>query len=58
MTIAVHATTQDNPNLRHSGFSALKVKDAIVDMLRDRSGRRPDVNPRRSGRLGRAARSR
>lgn len=46
MTIAVTATTQDNPNLRHSGFSALKVKDAIVDMLRDRSGRRPDVNPR------------
>jgi len=43
MTIAVHATTQDNPNLRHSGFSALKVKDAIVDMLRDRNGRRPDV---------------
>jgi len=45
-TIAVSATTQDNPNLRHSGFSALKVKDAIVDLLRDRSGRRPDVNPR------------
>jgi len=44
MTIAVHATTQDNPNLRHSGFTALKVKDAIVDMLRDRSGRRPDVS--------------
>jgi len=44
MTISVHATTQDNPNLRHSGFSALKVKDAMVDMLRDRSGRRPDVN--------------
>jgi putative N6-adenine-specific DNA methylase len=44
MTLAVHATTQDNLNLRHSGFSALKVKDAIVDMLRDRSGRRPDVN--------------
>jgi 23S rRNA G2445 N2-methylase RlmL len=44
MTIAVHATTQDNPNLRHSGFSALKVKDAIVDMLRDRNGRRPDVS--------------
>jgi 23S rRNA G2445 N2-methylase RlmL len=46
MTLAVHATTQDNPNLRHSGFSALKVKDAIVDMLRDRNGRRPDVNVR------------
>jgi putative N6-adenine-specific DNA methylase len=46
MTIAVQATTQDNLNLRHSGFSALKVKDAIVDMLRDRNGRRPDVNVR------------
>jgi len=46
MTIAVQATTQDNPNLRHSGFSALKVKDAIVDMLRDRNGHRPDVNPK------------
>jgi putative N6-adenine-specific DNA methylase len=45
MTIAVHATTQDNPNLRHSGFTALKVKDAVVDMLRERNGRRPDVNP-------------
>jgi 23S rRNA G2445 N2-methylase RlmL len=46
MTIAVSATAQDNPNLRHSGFTALKVKDAIVDMLRDRNGRRPDVSPR------------
>jgi 23S rRNA G2445 N2-methylase RlmL len=44
MTIAATATVQDNPNLRHSGFCALKVKDAIVDMLRERSGRRPDVN--------------
>jgi 23S rRNA G2445 N2-methylase RlmL len=44
MTIAVSATTQDNPNLRHSGFAALKVKDAIVDMLRERNGRRPDVH--------------
>lgn len=47
MTIAVSATAQDNPNLRHSGFSALKVKDGIVDMLRDRNGRRPDVDPRK-----------
>jgi putative N6-adenine-specific DNA methylase len=46
MTIAVSATVQDNPNLNHSGFAALKVKDAIVDMIRDRSGQRPDVNPR------------
>jgi putative N6-adenine-specific DNA methylase len=46
LTIAVHATTQDNPNLRHSGFAALKVKDAIVDMLRDRHGQRPNVDSR------------
>jgi 23S rRNA G2445 N2-methylase RlmL len=46
MTIAVHATSEDNPNLRHSGFVALKVKDAVVDTLRDRTGRRPNVNPR------------
>jgi len=46
MTIAVSATAQDNPNLRHSGFSALKVKDGVVDMLRDKNGHRPDVNPR------------
>lgn len=45
-TIAVHATTLDNPNVRHSGFAALKVKDAIVDMLRDHSGKRPDVDVR------------
>jgi 23S rRNA G2445 N2-methylase RlmL len=46
MTIAVSATAGDNPNLRHSGFSALKVKDAIVDSLRERRGHRPDVDPR------------
>jgi putative N6-adenine-specific DNA methylase len=47
MTIAVSATATDNPNLRHSGFSALKVKDGVVDMLRDRNGRRPDVDARK-----------
>ncbi len=46
MTIAVQATTLDNPKLSHSGFAALKVKDAVVDMLRDQKGERPDVNPR------------
>ena len=44
MTIAVSATVQDNPLLRHSGFCALKVKDGVVDMLRERNGSRPDVN--------------
>ncbi len=28
----------------HSGFAALKVKDAIVDQVRDATQRRPDVN--------------
>jgi len=43
-TLAVSATVRDNPALAHSGFAALKVKDAVVDALRDRLGGRPDVN--------------
>jgi 23S rRNA G2445 N2-methylase RlmL len=43
-TLAVAATVRDNPALSHSGFAALKVKDAIVDVLRARTGARPDVN--------------
>lgn len=44
-TFAVSATVRDNAALRHSGFVALKVKDAIADTLRDRLGVRPDVAP-------------
>lgn len=33
-----------NPELRHSGFSARCVKDAICDELRDRTGARPSVD--------------
>lgn len=44
-TFAVSAHVQDNPALTHSGFVALKVKDGIVDRLRDRLGARPDVAP-------------
>lgn len=44
-TIAVRASSRDNANLHHAGFVALKVKDAIVDSIRDRHGWRPDVNP-------------
>jgi putative N6-adenine-specific DNA methylase len=43
-TFAVSATAHDNPALQHSGFAALKVKDAVVDALRDRLGARPDVS--------------
>jgi putative N6-adenine-specific DNA methylase len=43
-TLAVTATTHENPELHHSGFAALKVKDAVVDVLRDRMGHRPNVD--------------
>jgi 23S rRNA G2445 N2-methylase RlmL len=42
-TFAVSASVQDSRTLRHSGFAALKVKDAVADHLRDRRGARPDV---------------
>lgn len=45
-TLAVHASTRDTPNLRHSGFVALRVKDAIVDRVRGKRGRRPSVDPK------------
>jgi putative N6-adenine-specific DNA methylase len=44
-TIAVRASSRDNTNLHHAGFVALKVKDAIVDSIRDHLGWRPDVDP-------------
>jgi putative N6-adenine-specific DNA methylase len=43
-TIAVHGSVRDTPTITHSGFAALKVKDAIVDALRDAVGARPDVD--------------
>ncbi len=42
-TLAVDATVRDSA-LKHSGFVALKVKDAIVDHFRDKVKRRPDVD--------------
>ena len=44
-TFAVDATLKDSEHT-HSGFVALKVKDAIVDRIRDAVGARPDVNTR------------
>lgn len=44
-TLAVDATVRDSA-ITHSGFAALKVKDAVVDALRDRLGARPDVDPK------------
>jgi putative N6-adenine-specific DNA methylase len=44
-TFAVDATLKDSEHV-HSGFVALKIKDAIADRLVDKLGRRPDVDPR------------
>lgn len=45
MTLAVSCNLRDS-DLKHSGFVALKTKDAIVDAVRDRCGRRPNVDTR------------
>jgi putative N6-adenine-specific DNA methylase len=44
-TFAVEATLKDSEH-SHTGFVALKVKDAVVDRMRDKLGARPDVDPR------------
>lgn len=45
LTFAVDATLRDSEH-SHSGFVALKLKDAIVDRLRAKLGARPDVDAR------------
>ncbi|MDT8440508.1 MAG: THUMP domain-containing protein [Desulfuromonadales bacterium] len=47
MTLAVDANLRDSA-LTHSQFVALKAKDAIVDRLRDKCGRRPNIDPKRA----------
>jgi putative N6-adenine-specific DNA methylase len=44
-TFAVAATGRA-PGLTHTHFVELKIKDAVVDSLRARTGARPDVDPR------------
>ncbi len=39
----------DNPTIRDSRFANVKCKDAIVDRLKQKSGRRPDSGPERKG---------
>jgi len=48
MTMAVDSVLRDSV-MTHSGFVALKAKDAIVDSIRDRCGRRPDVDTKSPG---------
>ncbi|HSY40467.1 MAG TPA: THUMP domain-containing protein, partial [Polyangia bacterium] len=45
-TFAVHASVRDTKELTHSGYVALKVKDAVADALRDAFGERPNVDPK------------
>ncbi len=37
----------DNPTIRDSRYAALRCKDAIVDRIREKRGRRPDAGPER-----------
>jgi putative N6-adenine-specific DNA methylase len=46
-TLAVFAAVRDAPGLRHSGYAALRVKDAVVDVLREKHGRRPSVDTKK-----------
>jgi putative N6-adenine-specific DNA methylase len=44
-TLAVEASVVSSA-ITHSGYAALKVKDAVVDRLREKLGARPDVDPK------------
>ncbi len=39
------ASSVDNPTIRDSRYANVKCKDAIVDRIRERCGRRPDSGP-------------
>jgi putative N6-adenine-specific DNA methylase len=39
----------DNPTIRDTRYANVKCKDAIVDRLRNKLGRRPDSGPQRTG---------
>ncbi len=45
-TMAVFATTRNTESLNHSGFVALRIKDAVVDAIRDVKGARPNIDTR------------
>lgn len=46
-SLAVSFNSKNNPAITHTHFGALKVKDAIVDQMRDRFGTRPNVDTER-----------
>ncbi len=44
-TFAVFATVS-NSHIKHSKFAALRLKDAVVDYMRDKTGDRPNIDTR------------
>ncbi len=44
-TFAVFASVS-NSSIKHSKFAALRLKDAIVDYFRNRTGKRPSIDTR------------
>lgn len=42
-------STVENPTVRDSRFANLRCKDAVVDRIKEKSGRRPDSGPERDG---------
>jgi len=43
-TFAINAVTSNTPGLTHSQYAGLKVKDAICDVFREKTGERPSVD--------------
>jgi len=49
-TFAVYCTlVKTGPELNHSHYASLKIKDAVVDQFRKRTGKRPDIDVRKPG---------
>jgi 23S rRNA (guanine2445-N2)-methyltransferase / 23S rRNA (guanine2069-N7)-methyltransferase len=49
-SFAIHSTlVRTTSELNHSHYASLKIKDAIVDQFRKRTGERPDVDVRTPG---------
>ena len=48
-SFAVNCTISAGSPINHNKYAALKVKDAIVDGFRDRTGRRPSVSTKKPG---------
>lgn len=43
-TFGIFSNVSGNPNIRHSNFASLCLKDAVADYFRSRFGKRPDVD--------------